>query len=154
MNVTTLLALAESRHWVCYDGTVETRSHWCNLRSRPLLGVDFHHTISTRCGACEPMDLGHISAGPPQEGVQKALALLSQFFEIEVFTGYSDKFNRDAKSDLKQYLDKHSIYYDTINNTKPSFMFQIDDRGVRHRSWQDTLREIAIRSVRSEEVYL
>ena len=151
MNAVGLLKFAQDRRFECYDGSEESGSHWINLLDRPILGVDFHHTISTRCGACEPMDLRALAGGPPQKGVGEALKLLSQFFEIEIFTGYGKGFNKNAESNLKDYLTEHNIYFDKINTTKPSFMFQVDDRAIHHINWQDTIMEVCVRAASLRE---
>ena len=134
----------------CKDGTRETRSHWDWMEEgKPILGVDFHHTISTKCGACPDEEYGGLSAGLPQEGVKEALAELHQTFRIIIYTGYglvSAEKNGDPNQEIKDYLTKHHIPFDDVACKPYPFAFMVDDRAVHHTSWERTLSQIRLRS--------
>lgn len=126
------------------DGTPETGSHWeWDVEwGKPIICVDFHHTITTRCGACDGGDIKDFITGVPQEGVTEALKELSKTFRILIFTGSGSFWKGKKLQMIVDWLDKHKIPYDDIRFDKPPAAFIIDDRSVHHRSWSETLKEI------------
>lgn len=133
----------------CQDGTMETGSHWdWSEDGKPILGVDFHHTISTKCGACKDETYGELCGGAPQEGVREALIELHKTFKIIIYTGYglvSAEKNGDPYSEVRDYLNLYEIPFDEIAPKSHPFAFMIDDRAVHHQNWVNTLDEIKTR---------
>lgn len=133
------------------DGTANTHSHWdwdINLRGKPVITVDFHHTITTECPNCYGTDdktINRIENGVPQKGVKEALTELSKTFEIWVFTGSGNFWGPEQLNSIQEFLYKYEIPYDKILFNKPPAYFMIDDRAVYHKSWTSTLREIKSR---------
>jgi len=132
------------------DGTKFTGSHWkvfpsADGDSRPILLVDFDHTITTKCLACE--DYTHNDV---QKGCREALQELSKDFKIYIFTGnyrYIDPKAQLMKTteDIERFLKDHQIPFHKVLQVKPPACFIIDDRAIHHTSWKRTLREITKR---------
>lgn len=137
---------ADARFVVFDGGGREAGSHWTwdvEKRGLPILTVDFHHTITTECGACPGHEGTGLCAGKPQPGTREALQRLRKRFRVVVFTGYgSVDGTADAKAEIGEYLTRHRIPFDEIVDGKPPACFMIDDRAVRHVSWTDTILEI------------
>ena len=130
------------------DGTPETGSHWYwREEGKPLIGVDFHHTISLRCGACPGEEYGGLCAGEPQKGVADALRELQKDFRIVIYSGYGCVASEegDANQEIRDYLEKHGIPWDDIVQKPYPFAFMIDDRAVHHKGWKTTLAQIQSR---------
>ena len=131
------------------DGTKETNSHFTQFVGKPVLAVDFDHTITTKCMAC---DDGLENDGI-QKGAKEALDELSKDFRIWIYTGdptlvtesagipNGEKFGRTI-ADIKNFLEEHDIPYNRILQTKPPACFLVDDRAITHKSWAKTIMEI------------
>jgi len=132
--------------YISLDGTHETGSHWhwdTKKFGKPILFVDFHHTITKRCSACVGEELNDTNAnGVPQDGVQDALTQLRKTFKIEIVTGSGNFWNEAQCQTIVDYLKRYEIPFDEIRFDKPPAAYLIDDRGIHHRSWQQTLKEI------------
>ena len=132
--------------YLAHDGTEFTNSHWDwdkNRWGKPLIAVDFHHTITDRCPACLTGDRYDATAnGLPQKGVARALRLLHKHFNILVFTGSGNFWDDEQCLVIAEYLKEHEIPFDTIRFDKPAAAYIIDDRGLHHRSWQETIADI------------
>ena len=76
----------------------------------------------------------------PQEGCAEALYDLYSRFDLVVFTV------REDLQAVKEWLSKHDLlkYFREITNEKPIACLYIDDRGLRHRDWQSTLRDVSL----------
>jgi hypothetical protein len=127
------------------DGTEKTRSHWYQdmLGGRPVILVDFHHTITKICEACPDYCGEYIL----QDGVREALEKLHKNFDIFIFTGIVDAEFMDGYHKLKviNFLKENKIPYDGIYFNKPIACFIIDDRAIHHEGWvgeKSTLRKI------------
>lgn len=128
-----------------FDGTKETNSHWSWKSGKPVVCVDFHHTITTHCEACPAF-----SGYKLQEGVKEALQLLKEDFRIFIYTGNPEGnewiSNPDEyKNKLILFLEYNHIPFDKILFTKPPSIFIIDDRAIHHTSWKETLHQIVKR---------
>lgn len=139
-----------------HDGTKETLSHWTFLDNiKPVLAVDFDHTITKKCLACD-INLKDDKLQTKielQEGAKEALQSLSKKFKIWIFTGdptlvtesaglpNGERYGRKV-SDIEQFLTKHDIPYDKVLQVKPPACFIIDDRAIHHKSWKETIQEI------------
>jgi len=134
------------------DGTPQTRSHWdwdIENFGKPIIQVDFHHTITERCSACPGETLGDTEAnGPPQEGCIEALTELRKTFKIVIVTGSGAFWDESQCQTIIDYLDEHCIPFDEIRFDKIPYAYVIDDRGVHHRSWSETLAEVRNRGER------
>jgi len=132
------------------DGTKETLSHWTyNENEKPVLLVDFDHTITRKCLACDD----GLKGDGLQEGVRDALQALKTDFKIWIFTGNpllvtesaglveGEKYGRTIQ-EIEDFLKKNDIPYDKIFQTKPPACFIIDDRAIHHCSWAQTMKEI------------
>jgi hypothetical protein len=129
------------------DGTKWTNSHWKEFPTpggdnRPILLVDFDHTITTKCLACLDYDKNEV-----QDGARDALKLLSRWYRIIVFTGNYNYIDPKAKlmktaEQIEQWLRVHDIPFEQVLQIKPPACFIIDDRAIHHTSWSDTLGEI------------
>lgn len=133
----------------CRDGTNFTHSHWTHFGKdgiKPILLIDFDHTITTRCLACKK----GLEGDTVQEGTHQAVTELQKYFQIWIFTGCADllpnyknpkQYQRSIK-DIEDILESNGIPYDRILQTKPPAMFLIDDRAIHHKSWSETMGEI------------
>lgn len=133
------------------DGTKETNSHWTWNKDtfgkqKPIILVDYNHTITKKCLGCED----GLAGDGIQEGAVDALRLLSNTFRIIIFTGNLEyvenapKFQRSVR-DIKNNLTKHGIPFDDVLQIKPPACFIIDDRAIHHKSWRETGEEITRR---------
>jgi len=129
------------------DGTRFTNSHWKAVGSKkPIICIDFDHTITTKCLACSD----GLEGNALQVGAKEAIIELSKDFQIYIYTG-SKKYIKAGNpiqrsvSDIKRFLVNNEIPFDKILQTKPPACFIIDDRAVHHASWAQTLSEIKLR---------
>ena len=124
------------------DGNDTTRSHWKELVSNlPILCVDFHHTITRNCEACDDFS-GEYEL---QENAKEVLTLLSKMFTVVIYTGDPSDIPYlppDYKSKIERFLNENEIPYRKIFFTKPPAAFIIDDRAISHKSWKSTFEEI------------
>ena len=61
------------------DGTKETGSHWTIISDeKQIICIDFDHTISTKCMACDDK----LDGDGIQEGANEAIQTLSKTFRI------------------------------------------------------------------------
>jgi len=127
------------------DGTKETHSHWhASYHShRPLITVDFDHTITKNCPACPDWDGEYVL----QDGVRDALTELSETFDIVILSG-GGNYIRHYDKVIKDFLMKNVIPFSRIEVRKPPAVFMIDDRAVHHKGWKKTLKEIKKRMSR------
>ena len=136
-----------------HDGTPQTGGHWdwdTEGFGKPILQVDFHHTITKRCSACPGEDLGDTKAnGEPQEGCAEALEELRKTFKIVIVTGSGNFWDASQCQTIIDYLEQYEIPYDEIRFDKVAYAFVVDDRGLHHRSWRQTLDEIRDRTTDS-----
>jgi len=129
------------RNFECVDGNESTGSHWTQFGGEPTILIDFHHTISTRCGACEGEDIMDLSAGVPQVGVEDALReLRKNGFRIVIYTGFPDLLK------VSSWLSRWDIPFDDVMPKPNQAAFIIDDRAIHHTGWKETLREIQRRA--------
>ena len=139
------------------DGTPETNSHWTQIFDKPIVCVDFHHTITKNCPACPDFSGSYILQDDVAKDsiirgcdVKEAMMILKKWFRIIIFTGNPDglDFIKSGryKEEIKEFLDENEIPYDKIMFTKPPAMFIIDDRGIHHESWTKTIEEVLRRS--------
>lgn len=121
------------------DGTEKTGSHWHTSyhSHRPLITVDFDHTITKTCPACP----GWKGVYVLQEGVREALTELHKTFDIVILSG-GGNYIPNYKTVIKNFLDSHKIPYNGIEDQKPPACFMIDDRAIHHKGWGETLSEI------------
>jgi len=128
-----------------FDGTPKTGSHWRHTgpHEKPILAIDFHHVITTRCCACPGEDIEDVLAnGPPQDGVREALLKLSEDFYILIYTGSGSFWTPEQCRSITDYLCDHRIPCDDVRFDKPPAMFIVDDRAIHHLGWPETLGEI------------
>lgn len=124
------------------DGSSDTNSHWSWNTGKPIISVDFHHTITTSCEACLHFD-GNYHL---QNGVKHSLEELSKDFRIVIFTGNPDgnEWIKDIdayKKKIRTFLDINDMPY-PIHFVKIPSIFIIDDRAIHHKSWIETFAEI------------
>lgn len=97
--------------------------------------VDFDHTITKKCLLCASNhDYGGI-----QEGAVEALKKLQEKYRIIIYSGRFREVDREL---IEDFLKKHEVPYDEIVLEKPIARFMIDDRGLHHKTWDETLKEI------------
>jgi len=122
------------------DGTKFTGSHWtCSDEEKPIICIDFDHTITTKCLACDD----GLKNNEVQEGAIESIKALSKFFQIWIYSGdpkYVPNHWKSKAERIKKFLDNHGIPYDKILCTKPPAIFIIDDRAIWHRSWFETMQ--------------
>ncbi len=123
------------------DGNTLTGSHWHSSWHseihRPLVTIDFDHTITKTCPACSEWR----GIYELQEGVKEAIVELAKQFEIVILTGggtYRDDYAKVVEGVLRQA----GIPFDRIEAKKPPAVFMIDDRAIRHEGWTSTMKEI------------
>jgi hypothetical protein len=135
----------------------KTNSHWTwgywkGQTDKPIITVDFDHTITSKCLACSD----GLDGDGIQEGCREALIELSKKYRIWILTGSYDFFNqatpkaRTVKA-IKRILDDNKIPYERILQIKPPAIFMIDDRAVHHKGWAETMNEIRLREVGAEK---
>ena len=98
------------------------------------LAIDFDGTIAK--------ELPNLVIGEPEPGVKEALTKLQEDgYTIEI---YSHRANtEDGADEIKNYLDKHEIPYDTILHVeKPLAIYYIDNRGIHFTNWDEVLKQI------------
>jgi len=124
------------------DGTKETGSHWHTSyhSHKPIITVDFDHTITLNCPACPNWD----GTYKLQEGVREALEKLKETFDIVILSGGGNYILNYGKI-IKEFLEAHNIPFDRIEDKKPPAVFMIDDRAIHHKGWPITLSEISQR---------
>ena len=126
-----------------FDGTKATNSHWTQNEGKPIVLIDFDHTITKKCLACED----GLQNDGVQEGAKEAIEELSRDFRIWIFTGsgghlaYAKPLQR-TKSSIEAFLVRHGIPFEKVLQTKPPACFIIDDRAVHHTSWRNTMATI------------
>lgn len=124
--------LPTGSHWTITSDIV---AEWPEalLNGKPVIGVDFDHTITKNCEAC--------SSGEPvvQPGAVEVLKELHKKFAIVIWTGRGDV------ETVLEILTKYDIPFDDIQK-KLNACFIIDDRAIWHRSWEETLRQVKERS--------
>lgn len=116
-----------------------TGSHWdWNLKyaGKPIICIDFDHTITTKCIACE-QEGKHLVLQP---GAKEAIIELHKDFFILVFTGRGG-----ASKEIEEFLKANDIPFDMVRTDKPPSVFIIDDRAIHHRSWTTTMEELTDR---------
>lgn len=127
-----------------HDGTKHTRSHWHTFflgkEHKPLITVDFDHTITMNCPACPSWNGEYII----QVGVREALENLHETFEIVILSG-GGNFVENYGEIIRSTLMKNHIPFDRIEDRKPPACFMVDDRAIHHKGWVSTVHEIAER---------
>jgi len=85
----------------------------------------------------------------PIEGALEAIKELSQKYEIVIFTAKAKPdrplVNGKTGSELIwDWLEKHNIqqYIKKVTSEKPRAIFYIDDKGIRFKSWSQTLTHL------------
>lgn len=124
-----------------------TGTHWNPGVIKPEIWIDFHHTISSKCGACPDGDPGELCAGDPQKGVREVFEVLSELgLDIVVYTGYGTYIEDSlrAQREIQAWLIEHDLdkFISHIRVDKPTWFLFIDDRNVGHMNWKKTLEEI------------
>ena len=107
------------------------------------LAIDFD-------GVIHNMDKGFHDGtcyGDPLPGSLEALKLLSQKYNIVIFTAKAKPdrplVNGKTGTELvKEWLEKYDVmqYVDYITAEKPRAILYIDDNGYRHTDWVSTLK--------------
>jgi hypothetical protein len=87
--------------------------------------------------------------GEPIEGSLESIKLLSEFFNIIIFTAKAKKDRPliDGKSGaelVEEWLLKHDVlkFVSDVTAEKPRALLYIDDKGFRFENWQDTMNFI------------
>lgn len=87
--------------------------------------------------------------GEPIEGSLESIKLLSEFFNIIIFTAKAKKDRPliDGKSGAKlveEWLLKHDVlkFVSDVTAEKPRALLYIDDKGFRFENWEDTMNFI------------
>jgi hypothetical protein len=133
------------------DGNELTGTHWDWDEEKlgpPILQVDFHHTISRRCGSCPGERSGELCAGQPQYGAKEILSRLHKRYKIVVKSGYGGFANnsRGAAKEIEDYLVGWDIPFDSVQTDKIPAAFIVDDRNVVHNgSWYRVYNDIVTR---------
>jgi hypothetical protein len=116
-----------------------TGSHWSwntKLLGKPIVTVDYDHTITNLCGACKP---DGDKLAKPQPDVVESISELSDRFKIVLLTG---RRAIEQKYEIADNLKKWDIPFDDIILNKPQACFMIDDRAIHHTSWKVTMDTI------------
>ena len=87
--------------------------------------------------------------GEPIVGSLESIKLLSEFFNIIIFTAKAKKDRPliDGKSGaelVEEWLLKHDVlkFVSDVTAEKPRALLYIDDKGFRFENWQDTMNFI------------
>lgn len=94
----------------------------------PTLAVDFDGVLH------DPHNVtpGHRMGVPCDGAVESMTHLRRRGYRLVIFTT-----NRIGP--VGDWLDHFKVPYDEITNTKPEAEVYIDDRGLRHTNWTETL---------------
>ena len=118
------------------DGTKETGSHWSTVdNEKPIIAIDFDHTITKKCMACDD----GLNGDGIQDGAKEGMELLSKYFRLWIYSGTHPDYKQ---RDIEGFLKEHNIVVDRILRTKPPACFIIDDRAIYHTSWTSTINQI------------
>jgi len=105
---------------------------------KPNLVVDFDGTIQTYASGWQGPDN---IPDPPTKDVKKALDILKNSFRIIIFSVRAE--TEEGAKGIEAYMEKHNLYYDKIQITKPIGLI-IDDNCIRFEGdWSKTLQQIA-----------
>lgn len=124
------------------DGTEQTNSHW-RQKGKPIILVDFDHTITKKCLACKD----RLNGDGLQDGARETLVELSKNFRIWIFTGSGEHLDlakplQRPKKTIEMWLRNYGIPFEKVLQIKPPACFIIDDRAIHHKSWRETSEEI------------
>jgi hypothetical protein len=100
--------------------------------------VDFDGTLNTYdSGFVGPAEI----PDPPVKGAKEALELLSKHFKIVIFSVRAE--TPEGKKAIEEYMKKHELHYDGINNEKQAGLL-IDDNCLTFKgNWPAMVKEIA-----------
>ena len=113
------------------------RSHRKRIRV-PVLCIDFDGVIFQRTGR---FVAPHILEGYPMPGAREAIDLLSNNYEVIVHSCRCA--TEQGAAAIEQWLRNNEFNVSSVARFKPYADAYIDDKGVRHESWFDTLRTIS-----------
>jgi len=119
--------------FVINDGNDKVHTHWKGGNEKPLIEVNLGHVIMNGCPHCE-------EAGVAEHAVA-ALYALRRNYRIVITTSRP----KEERESIIGWLKSQNIPYDELRMGMPDVVFRIDDRGIPHREWPETLRLIAIR---------
>lgn len=101
-----------------------------------VLAVDWDGVIHDRA---HPIDGKRF--GPPLPGAAEALSDLHELgIRIVVFTCVAH--TPSGWQAVTDWLEHHDIDYDEVTAVKPIAHAYIDDKGIRHYDWANTLQEL------------
>lgn len=103
---------------------------------RTPISVDFDGVIH---GYSKGFDDGSIY-DEPVEGVVEALENLKKKYYIYVNSQRSG--TPEGKKAIEDYLIKYGIPFDEVSLTKPPAKFYIDDRAIRFKNWEQTVKDL------------
>ena len=134
-----LAILKKENQLVDIHDNMFTKSHWfwpIKFLGKPILLVDFDHTITSQCLACGDKDYDLFKCEPQPEA-KKILDDLHNRYTIIIFTG-----RVSGAKQIIEYLKLYKIPFDVVQLNKPQACFIIDDRAIHHVSWLKTSQEI------------
>lgn len=75
----------------------------------------------------------------PMKGTKKALAALKKKFKIVIF---SRRAVFQGMNEIRSWLNKNNIPYDTVTKIKPRASWYIDDKAIHFTDWTKAVKEI------------
>jgi len=120
------------------DGTKETGSHWTGFNDeKQIIAIDFDHTVSKKCMACD----NGLDGDGIQEDAEEGIKFLSKHFRLWIYSGTHPDYKVRG---IERFLKRYNLlqYFERIERTKPPAIFIIDDRAIHHTSWKNTISEI------------
>lgn len=86
----------------------------------------------------------------PSDGLKSALEKLVKKYRLICWTArLNDPHSKATKKDIINWLKKYDVYkyFDGISGTKIPALAYIDDHGIHHTSWKDTMKQLRKRGI-------
>lgn len=99
-----------------------------------IIAIDFDHTI---CDTAHPVPGRRM--GAPLEGALDAIKKLSKIHTIIIYTVWGDEKGKKVIEDWLKYYNFPAL---EITNIKPRADCYLDDKAIKHISWEQSLKDI------------
>src|SRR5258708_970132 len=103
-----------------------------------ILAIDFDRTIHDIDNPIEGMKMGK-----PMPGAEEALEAIKDAGHQIIIHTTRAKTEKSTEV-VQEWLDYWDLPYSDITAVKPNADYYIDDRGLRHTTWLDTLTLLGV----------
>lgn len=103
---------------------------------RPPIAVDFDGVIHAYSKGFHDGTI----YDTPTEGVKEAMENLKKKYYVYVNSQRSGTL--EGKKVIEDYLIRYGIPFDEVSTTKPAAKFYIDDKGIRFKNWNQTIKDL------------